>query len=278
MQNNNEITAEALEKINEYSVKELSSDEVFTFNVILCDNDIDRDTEKFTREALVKLGELFKGKTGIFDHEAKCTNQTARIYDTAVIDYPDRKTADGENYCALTAFAYMVRTEENKDFISEIEGGIKKEVSVSCTMGSRICSVCGCDRNVNPCMHVKGNTYGGKKCYISLENPLDAYEWSFVAVPAQKNAGVTKITKTFLPEKEENSEEKREKLCSEILTLSYFAKPFETAQAVMESTKNLDLESLEVLKNNLEIQTKNYEGGTFISAENETEDDEFYKL
>ena len=38
-----EVTAEDLEKINRFTVKALSADEVYSFNVILCDNDVDRD-------------------------------------------------------------------------------------------------------------------------------------------------------------------------------------------------------------------------------------------
>jgi hypothetical protein len=34
--------------------------------------------------------------------------------------------------------------------------------------------------------------YGEKLCFTELKGPLDAYEWSFVAVPAQRNAGVVK--------------------------------------------------------------------------------------
>jgi hypothetical protein len=42
------------------------------------------------------------------------------------------------------------------------------------------------------CKHRKGEVYGGKVCHTVLEEPTDAYEWSFVAVPAQPRAGVTK--------------------------------------------------------------------------------------
>ena len=132
-----EITDEVLKKINRYSVKQLNADEVFCFSIILCDNDIDRDTEKFTKKSLEQLGELFKGRTGILDHNPRCENQQARIFDTFVKEYPEKTTQDGEIYYALQGLAYMVRTDENKDFISEIEGGIKKEVSVSCKMEKR---------------------------------------------------------------------------------------------------------------------------------------------
>ena len=31
-----------------------------------------------------------------------------------------------------------------------------------------------------------------KRCHVVLSDVTDAYEWSFVAVPAQREAGVTK--------------------------------------------------------------------------------------
>ncbi len=87
----------------------------------------------------------------------------------------------------------MVRTKDNESLIREIEGGIKKEVSIGCSVRSRRCSICGKDK----CAHKKGKTYGGKLAYEVLGEATDAYEWSFVAVPAQRGAGVSK---TFSPE------------------------------------------------------------------------------
>ncbi len=187
-----EVTAEDLEQINRYTVKELSADEVYCFNVILCDNDIDRDGERFSDEALIQLAELFVGVTGIFDHDPKSSNQTARIYRAECTAIPDRKNSVGEEYRCVKARAYMPLTEKNADLISDINAGIKKEVSVSCAVGSFTCSVCGSDMRYDPCHHVKGETYDGKLCYCTLSQINDAYEWSFVAVPAQVNAGVTK--------------------------------------------------------------------------------------
>ena len=47
------------------------------------------------------------------------------------------------------------------------------------------------------CTHKKGEVYGSKLCCGELVNPYDAYEWSFVAVPSQKRAGITKGHKIF---------------------------------------------------------------------------------
>lgn len=189
-------TEKELEQINRLSRRTLSAEEVFVFSVVLCDNDVDRDFERFSEESLKTLAALYIGKTGIFDHSFKGRDQVARIFDTTV-EYPDgQQTKNGERYCRLKAKAYMPSTAKNADIIAEIDAGIKKEVSVGCAVGKAVCSVCGADQREKPCGHKKGRYYGGKGakvlCYHSLEEPTDAYEWSFVAVPAQPKAGVVK--------------------------------------------------------------------------------------
>ncbi|MDR1354589.1 MAG: hypothetical protein LBJ38_03580 [Oscillospiraceae bacterium] len=182
--------------INKYTRRPLKDAEVYIFNLVLCDNDLDRDFECFSREALIGLQKLFLGKTGIFDHEHKGTNQMARIFATEVACNQEKTTHSGEEYHMLTAKAYMVRSEKNQDLILEIDGGIKKEVSIGCNIASCLCSICGTDLKNGRCNHTKGKQYvkNGRStlCYRILTNPIDAYEWSFVAVPAQKHAGVVK--------------------------------------------------------------------------------------
>lgn len=182
-----------LDLINQYTRRKLSRDEVYIFSVVLCDNEIDREFEKFTKDALEKLAELFVGKTGIMNHDAKSENQLARIFACEVEMLPGKLNSVGEQYYRLVAKAYMPRCEKNNDFILELDSGIKKEVSVGCAVKNMTCSVCGCDVKKNPCDHRKGTLYGDALCYVTLSEPLDAYEWSFVAVPAQKNAGVIKM-------------------------------------------------------------------------------------
>ena len=181
-----------IDEINKFTLKPLSEDEVYVFSLTLCDNEIDRDFERFDIEALKSLAELFIGKTGIFDHNLLSKDQTARIFSCKVETDPSRKTSYGEPYTKLTARAYMPRTEKNKALIEEIDAGIKKETSVGCAIGKSICSICHKDMRKESCSHIKGKTYSGKLCHRILTEPKDAYEWSFVAVPAQKAAGVTK--------------------------------------------------------------------------------------
>ncbi len=193
MQNN--PAENKMELINRLSRKQLDESEVYTFNITLCDNEIDRDFEAFDVKALEALGKLFIGKTGISDHSMRSKDQTARIYNTWIETDFKRKTSYGENYTALKASAYMVRTAKNEDLIKEIDAGIKKEVSVGCAVKENICSICGKDQGKRDCKHIKGREYNGKTCFSILTGVTDAYEWSFVAVPSQREAGVTKAFK-----------------------------------------------------------------------------------
>ena len=185
--------------INGFTVRELTPEEVFCFSVVLCDNDVDRDLERFTDDCLKGLSTLFLGKTVLMDHWHSAEKQMARLYALEVED-TDRKTALGTPLKELRGKAYMLRTETNKDLIAAIEGGILKEVSVGCSVAKRACSICGkrmCWSWDSGCLvcddgHVQGMKYPEGTCVCELSEPVDAYELSFVAVPAQRNAGVRK--------------------------------------------------------------------------------------
>ncbi len=189
---NSAIKDGELELINSYARRQLSENEVYVFSVVLCDNDVDRDFERFTVESLEKLSELFVGKTGIFDHNPKAENQTARIISCSVEAVQGKKNSVGDDYFRLVARAYMPVSESNKELRLSIDSGITREVSVGCAVEKTLCSICGNDINSHECSHIKGETYGDVLCFGELTNPYDAYEFSFVAVPAQKQAGVIK--------------------------------------------------------------------------------------
>lgn len=244
------MTPEILEKINKFTRREFTEEELYVFNLILCDNEIDRDCERFSDGALEKMSTLFIGKTGIFDHNAAAANQNARIFDTELITDDSRKTKSGEPYRYLKASAYMIRTDENKNLIAEIDGGIKKEVSISCSAAKRICSVCGRDRSREGCGHVKGKLYNGGLCHIILDGISDAYEWSFVAVPAQVNAGVTKKFADDGDAKSASEEYSAEdsRLRCEIRRLAFFRGGRAAAEAAEISARGMNTPQLRGLK------------------------------
>lgn len=198
---------EDMREINRYTRRAYEPGEVYAFSLVLCDNEVDRDFERFSVESLEALKTLFLGKTCILDHERKSANQTARIYHTRLEERPGETTQAGETLVQLAAKAYLPRTKGNEETIELIESGILKEVSVSCSVKRGICSICGKEK----CEHRKGKVYGGKLAHTILTEPTDAYECSFVAVPAQRGAGVVKSAKV---EKILGSEVKDEVLLS----------------------------------------------------------------
>lgn len=174
--------AQQLEKINALAKGTLTAEQVYVFSVRLCDDQVDRDFERFDTEALPVLAKLFVGKSGIVDHKWSAGSQLARIFDTEIL------TEDGVT--GIKAWAYIRRGGAGDEWIADIEAGIKKEVSVGCAMGRSVCSICGGE--YGSCGHRKGEYYDGQLCCAILRDPVDAYEFSFVAVPAQREAGVLK--------------------------------------------------------------------------------------
>lgn len=277
-------TDEDMTLINKYSLRELSKDEVFCFSVILCDNDIDRDFECFNEDALKTLEKLFVGKTGILNHSMKSEDQSCRTYKTQLIRDNTRKTLIGEPYMYLKAWCYTVKSEKNESLIKDIESGIKKEVSISCASSRKVCSICGSEK----CNHISGKLYGGEYCHKTIKDITDAYEWSFVAVPAQRNAGVTKsfkkektmenILKSIKEEKalslNENELKKLSDYMDNLKSLSADGEKYRTSlianarkslaltlpalegKAVDEILKSISTDTLENLCNSLEKQVK----------------------
>lgn len=175
-------TAAQLEAINAQARAKMTGDQVYVFSLRLCDDQVDRDGERFDTSALPALAKMFIGKTGIVDHRWSSDSQVARIFAAEVVREAD--------VSYIKAWAYIRRGGSADEVIADIEAGIKKEVSVGCSMGRSVCSVCGSDYGT--CGHQKGEYYDGQQCCAILKEPMDAYEFSFVAVPAQREAGVLK--------------------------------------------------------------------------------------
>ena len=256
-------------------------------------------------ESLFELEKLFVGKTGIFDHSPTAKNQTARIFACSVESVDGRKTATGDDYFRLTARAYIPKTKGNDEIIQAIDSGILKEVSIGCAAGEVKCSVCG--ESLNHCSHIKGETYGGRKCYGELCGIYDAYEWSFVAVPAQRSAGVIKsfkgkemkmeeILKSIYTKKDINlSGEECKKLCSyidelkksaadgvyyrdsltsEVLRLSAVVQPDISRETMESVAKSMSVVQLKEFKNAFEKILQVFG----IVFEEETLDEDIEKL
>lgn len=170
--------------INAQALRPMTAEEVFTFKLEACDNQVDRDFERFTDRALEQMAKLYVGKPVIQDHKWISGAQTARVYAAVVETEGSRKR--------LILRCYMPRTEGTAETIAAIESGVIRECSVGLRVHKSVCSICGAVQQEAMCRHHPGKEYDGKLCHFDLDDVTDVYEVSLVAVPAQPAAGVVK--------------------------------------------------------------------------------------
>ena len=79
------VTEAELEAIARYSRRRLTAEEVYTFPLVLCDNDLDRDHECFTDAALEKLGVSPVGEAGE-EFNPELHNAVAHVEDESIAE------------------------------------------------------------------------------------------------------------------------------------------------------------------------------------------------
>ena len=254
-----DLSNEELNLINKFTLHPLSKEELFTFNIELCSNEIDRECESFTKSTIQELAKMFIDKPCIYDHNANSKNQTARIYATEIIEHNDERTKFGEPKISLIAKAYTIKCDEFKNFIQKISAGILREISISCQIKNKICSIC--NQNYNNCHHEINKIYDNQICFIKLVKPLAAYECSFVTIPAQPCA---KIIKTFsLNDTQKSndaaiSKQQINNLCQQVKKLGFLCGFGENEPSCFNTIiKKLNFEELQNIKYDLENILKN---------------------
>lgn len=186
-----EDVASAIDKINEHTITPLEADDVFTFDVILCDNEVDRVGDKMTDEFLQSFAEKSKSLIGLKNHDWNSENAMNRLYDVEIVE-TEEKTSLGENRKYVLGHAYTLKS--NPD-VERINAGLLAGVSVSFSSEGDTCSICGgkTEKGVDDIAvcehgHVAGRSYDGQLCFNRLCNCSDVYEWSLVPVPCQRGA------------------------------------------------------------------------------------------
>lgn len=84
--------------VNAQALRELGAEEVFTFRLAACNNQVDRDLERFSDAALEGLAEKFVGRPVLMDHCWSAGSQTARVYAAGV--EPCRRRRAGNSWCS----------------------------------------------------------------------------------------------------------------------------------------------------------------------------------
>lgn len=193
--NVNDDVDKRLEIINSHTITPLTKDEVFLFDVVLCDNDVDRVGDRLSDKFLEEFAEKSKTLVGLKDHDWSSDGQLSRLYDTEVVTVDGETNSVGEPYKQVIGHAYTLQRFE--EFVDRIRSGLLKECSVSFESQDDRCSICGghMEKGVDSIAvcengHVAGNTYEGKLCYNDVNTCTDVFEWSLVAVPCQRRASI----------------------------------------------------------------------------------------
>lgn len=206
---------EQLEKINQFTQTPKTAEDVICFSTLSCNDQIDRDLDRFTTECVnefAKLPDPFSpvGKGFMVSHDYTKL-PVGTVFDA------DTKTIDGVRH--LTNDVFMPNTEQYKNFIENLDFGIYRFVSVGVMLGESACSVCASpmfesrffgnfcwcadaghekglyyDPNSDEeddwgwALPVEEGTKGAVLCTRDLFSPTDFYELSQVFLGAQYGA------------------------------------------------------------------------------------------
>lgn len=212
---------EELEKINGFTQRRVSADEVACFTTLSCNDLPDRDDDQFVTQTVKGLAALAPpysptGKSFMVSHD---TSKLAvgRIFDT---DTTKAKMPTGDDVMFLRNKIYIPRIAANETFIQNQEFGVNWAVSVGVLMGDAKCNVgkehdwgwwpwfCqqGHDKGLSydpdsdeeddwgyP-LPVAANAKNAQKCLRLFYDPKDMYELSQVYLGAQYFAEIAKQT------------------------------------------------------------------------------------
>lgn len=184
-----------LKLINQYTLKDLSAEELYTRTTILAHNAIDRDNEVFDDALLEQFVRTLPGK-GLFNKHPMGWDgdsgpgmgrwYSARILDVTIdeartLTREDLKFPPGtERAKLLETSYYLPRSRKNEDLVIDIDAGVASDVSIGFRAAQRTDITDG-----------QGNVIARR-----LHAPGEALEASLVWLGAQPGARTVKNLKT----------------------------------------------------------------------------------
>jgi hypothetical protein len=143
--------------------KDLKDEQLFVFDINLCDNEIDKDKECFSVAALYQIAEMIINKTGVIDIENK--NIIGKIYSAKVCCDTCRKTVYGDDYQYIKARAFIYINNKTKLICDLIKNNQIQEVNISCS--------------ARTCNKLTYTTKRGLQFeYTELRDIIEVYEWN----------------------------------------------------------------------------------------------------
>lgn len=171
------ISDDDMKQINKYTRKDYTRDDIYAFEITLCDSELDVDYEAISKDCLYKLKDLSLGSSGFLTSDIM-----ARIFDTYIekVFISRSNSILAEETYKLKAKAYVLKNAITEEKLNQILN--HPQISVGFSVKRRVCSICG---SSECCKHIKGQKYINEAgiellCYRILNDPTDFYEWSIV--------------------------------------------------------------------------------------------------
>lgn len=177
------------QRVNAFALRPLEQDEFAVFTLDLCHNQVDRHFSRFPDEELEKIDRMVLGRPLMERHDLRGSLPRGTFFHS-------RLHRDGERL-SVRPDVYVLRTDENRDFILNIEGGVYRETSIAFSFQLPECSICS--RDLRTCDHVPGRSYGGEVCHFIMRNVLEVIEGSVVPSGSQGTRFVPRETRGLSP-------------------------------------------------------------------------------
>ena len=179
-----------LADINRYALRPLDPTEVAIFTLDLCHNQVDRHFSRFPDNELESINRMVPGRPLMERHDLRGSLPRGTFF-RSTIHRDNAKTS-------VRPDVYVLRTNDNDDFILNIEGGVYRETSIGFSFRTPECSIC--QKDLRTCDHIPGRSYGPETCHYVMREVLDVIEGSVVPSGSQGTAFVAQARALPLPQ------------------------------------------------------------------------------
>jgi hypothetical protein len=168
---------DTVNEVNKFTLRPLTRDEFAVFMMDLCNNQIDAHFSRFPVEELGRINTMVPGRPFMERHDTRGTLPRGTFFRSRLHAEPDR------DYVSVRPDVYILRTDENKGLIVNIEGGVYRATSIGFSFMHPECSVC--HKDIRTCDHVPGKTYGDEMCHYIMRDVVSVLEGSVVFSASQ---------------------------------------------------------------------------------------------
>jgi len=179
-----------LEDVNRFALRPLAREEFAVFTLDLCNNRIDRHHSRFPETELETIDRMTPGRPLMERHDLRGSLPRGTFFRSRLHRAGDTLSVRPD--------VYVLRTQDNADFILNIEGGVYRDTSIGFAFRTPECSVCA--KDLRTCTHVPGRSYGDDTCHYLLRDVLEVIEGSVVPSGSQGTRFVAGQRALDLPE------------------------------------------------------------------------------